>query len=132
MPKNQRLFVNGLSYNTSNEDLRQLFEDNSVNVVDAKVVTDRETGRSRGHGFVDVDEATNLKDVVKSINGSMFDGRTITVSEKQLGMGYGGNQNVENMEQRRAKHDQEMHDRAQHHDQPQVDQPKRRQRGLDR
>lgn len=73
-----KLFVGGLSWGTDDNGLRDAFADFG-DVVDAKVITDRETGRSRGFGFVTFsspDDATSARD---AMNGAELDGRTLNV-----------------------------------------------------
>ena len=75
----QNLFVGSLAYATTDDSLKAFFE--TVGEVErASVATDRETGRSRGFGFVTfVDEANNQK-AVDQLNGQELDGRAITVT----------------------------------------------------
>ncbi len=74
----KRLFCGGLAWATTTEDLREAFTPFGE-VVDAKVVTDRDTGRSRGFGFVtfDTEEAANT--ARESMDGAQLGGRTIRV-----------------------------------------------------
>ena len=76
----QNLFVGSLAYATTDDTLREFFE--QIGEVErASVATDRETGRSRGFGFVTfVDEANNQK-AIDQLNGKELDGRAITVNE---------------------------------------------------
>jgi len=75
----QNLFVGSLAWATTDETLKEFFE-TIGEVASARVVTDRDTHRSRGFGFVEfVDEANNQK-AVKELNGKELDGRSITVS----------------------------------------------------
>lgn len=73
-----KLFVGSLSWNTSSEELRQAFA-SCGDVVEAKVVTDRDTGRSRGFGFVTFQDAESAERAVRELDGSMLDGRNIKV-----------------------------------------------------
>lgn len=75
----QNLFVGSLAYATTDDDLKAFFE--QVGEVEkATVATDRDTGRSRGFGFVTfVDEANNQK-AIDQLNGKELDGRAITVN----------------------------------------------------
>jgi RNA recognition motif-containing protein len=83
-----KLFVGGLSYSTSTESLRDAFA--AVGSVEsATIVTDRDTGRSRGFGFVEMATPEDADQVVNRLNGSSLDGRTIKV-EKATGAGPGG------------------------------------------
>jgi len=87
-----KLFVGGLSWNTTDDGLREAFEAFGE-VTDAKVINDRETGRSRGFGFVTFAEGAAAADAMKSLDGSTLDGRTIRVNEaedKPRGGGGGG------------------------------------------
>ncbi len=74
----KKLFVGGLSWNTTNSELQQAFEAYGT-VVDAKVITDRETGRSRGFGFVTYEDDQSATDAIEKLDGSTLDGRTIRV-----------------------------------------------------
>lgn len=75
----QNLFIGSLAYATTDDSLKAFFEDLGE-VTSARVVTDRETGRSRGFGFVEfADEANNQK-AVETLDGKELDGRPITVS----------------------------------------------------
>ena len=77
-----KLFVGGLSWNTSSESLREVFE-SFGEVTEAKVVTDRETGRSRGIGFVTFVSADNADAAIKGLDGKEVDGKTIKVNVAQ-------------------------------------------------
>jgi RNA recognition motif-containing protein len=76
----KKLFVGGLSWDTDNDSLRTAFEPFGE-VRDAKVITDRETGRSRGFGFVEMNDAQSAKTAMESMDGAMVDGRPIRVNE---------------------------------------------------
>ena len=83
-----KLFVGGLSFSTSNERLREVFA--AVGAVEsASVVTDRDTGRSRGFGFVEMATPEEAEQAISRLNGSNLDGRTIQV-EKAKAPGSGG------------------------------------------
>ncbi len=92
----KKLFVGSLSWNTDDAGLLAAFE-RFGEVLDAKVITDRETGRSRGFGFVTFAEEGAADEAMNQMNGSELDGRTINVNEAQErsprgggGGGYGG------------------------------------------
>jgi len=74
-----RLFVGGLSWNTDEEGLRQAFSDYGE-IVDAKVIRDRESGRSRGFGFVTLADDEAGQRAVSEMNGSAIDGRNVRVN----------------------------------------------------
>lgn len=75
-----RLYVGNLSYSISTEELAQLFGEAGT-VTDAKVLTDRETGRSRGFGFVTMSSETEAAKALQSFNGYLLSGRTLVVNE---------------------------------------------------
>ena len=74
----QKLFIGGLSFSTSDERLRELVA-TAGTVESAAVVTDRDTGRSRGFGFVEMSTAEEAAEAVKKFNGQEVDGRTLKV-----------------------------------------------------
>jgi len=92
-----KLYVGGLPYSTTEEALEQLFSEHG-NVESAKVITDRDTGRSRGFGFVEMESAGEAQKAISALNGTDLDGRTLTVNEAKPrenrsgggGGGYGG------------------------------------------
>jgi cold-inducible RNA-binding protein len=75
-----RLFVGGLSFSTSTERLRETFA-RYGGVDSAAVMTDRETGRSRGFGFVEMASSEEAEQAIGALNGSSLDGRTIRVDK---------------------------------------------------
>jgi RNA recognition motif-containing protein len=86
----KKLFVGGLSWDTTDESLRAAFSPFGT-VVEAKVVTDRETGRSRGFGFVGFDDPAHGDSAQKAMDGASLDGRSIRVNEADdKGRGGGG------------------------------------------
>ena len=77
-----KIFVGGLSWNTDDEGLRNEFS-RFGDVQDARVITDRDTGRSRGFGFVTFSDADSVSKAISEMDGKEFDGRTIRVSEAE-------------------------------------------------
>jgi cold-inducible RNA-binding protein len=76
----KNIFVGNLSFNTSEEELRQIFE--PYGQVDrVSILTDRDTGRSRGFGFVEMANAEEGEKAIAGLNGSQVGGRTINVNE---------------------------------------------------
>ena len=76
----KNIFVGNLSFNTGEDELRQIFE--TYGQVDrVSILTDRETGRSRGFGFVEMSNAEEGDKAIAALNGSQFGGRTINVNE---------------------------------------------------
>ena len=84
----QKLFVGGLPFATSNDQLRDLFAEVGE-VASATVVTDRDTGRSRGFGFVEMATPEDAEQAISKLNGTSVDGRTIQV-ERAKSPGAGG------------------------------------------
>lgn len=75
-----RLYVGGLPYRTDEQELTSLFEQFGT-VNSATVITDRETGRSKGFGFVEMDSTEDAQRAIQQLNGSLLGQRTITVNE---------------------------------------------------
>ncbi|MFL6373488.1 MAG: RNA recognition motif domain-containing protein [Pyrinomonadaceae bacterium] len=87
-----KLYVGNISFNTSNQDLIELFGTVGT-VTSANIVEDRETGRSRGFGFVEMGSATEGETAIAQMNGKEVDGRTLKVNEakpRENGGGGGG------------------------------------------
>ncbi len=74
-----KLYVGGLSYSTSSEDLRTLFSQVGT-VESATVITDKFTGRSRGFGFVEMTTSEEAEAAIQRLNGQIVDGRNLTVN----------------------------------------------------
>ena len=74
------IYVGNLSYNTTNEDLNETFSPFGE-VVSVQVIMDRDTGRSRGFGFVEMADETNARDAISGLNGKDLGGRALTVNE---------------------------------------------------
>lgn len=75
-----RLYVGGLSYDTTDDGLREYFSQAGT-VTSASVVMDRMSGRSRGFGFVEMEANEDAQKAIRELNGTMLDGRTLTVNE---------------------------------------------------
>lgn len=73
-----KVFVGGLSWNTTDQGLHDAFKPFGE-IVEAKVITDRDTGRSRGFGFVTFQDPNSAKESVSSMNGKELDGRQLRV-----------------------------------------------------
>jgi cold-inducible RNA-binding protein len=84
-----KLFIGSLSFSTSSERLREAFARIGT-VESASVVTDRDTGRSRGFGFVEMATTEEANDAVAQLNGTELDGRRIKVEVAKPGGGAGG------------------------------------------
>jgi cold-inducible RNA-binding protein len=77
-----RLFVGNLSFETNEVELRDLFGQLG-GIVEVKVVTDRETGRSRGFAFVEMTSADEATNAISELNGREFSGRTLKVNQAE-------------------------------------------------
>lgn len=74
------LYISNLSYNITDADLRDLFAEYG-DIVSAKVITDRETGRSRGFGFVELSDDELAKKAIEELNQASYDEKVINVTE---------------------------------------------------
>lgn len=75
------LYVGNLPFSSDDQSLKELFQ-SFGNIVSARVMSDRDTGRSRGFGFVEMDE-TDARSAMASLNGSSYEGRTLRVNEAE-------------------------------------------------
>jgi RNA recognition motif-containing protein len=76
----KKLYVGNLSYDTSDSDLQRLFEEFGT-VESAQVISDRETGRSKGFGFVEMGSDQEAQAAINALNGKEVGGRALTVNE---------------------------------------------------
>jgi RNA recognition motif-containing protein len=76
----QKLYVGNLSYSTTSSDLEQLFAQHGT-VQSAEVISDRDSGRSKGFGFVEMGSDEEAQAAITALNGQQHDGRTLTVNE---------------------------------------------------
>ncbi len=95
----KRLFVGNLSWDTQEDDLIAAFEKDGRRVDNARIMTDRDTGRPRGFAFVEMGSDADAQAVIEAWNGQELDGRALNVNEAQErqqrssgggGGGYGG------------------------------------------
>ena len=75
-----KLFVGSLPWSVNDRTLQETFEAHGT-VISAKIITDRDTGRSRGFGFVEMENPTDAEKAIRSLNNSELDGRNIVVNE---------------------------------------------------
>jgi cold-inducible RNA-binding protein len=87
--KLKRIYVGNLSYQTTEEALESAFAAFGT-VGNVSIVRDRETGQSRGFGFVEMDDDTQATAAIDGLNGTQVDGRRLTVNEARLRAGGGG------------------------------------------
>ncbi len=85
----KKIYVGNLSFQTTEETLRNLFAQHGE-VLSATVVTDRDTGRSRGFGFVEMDDASAADAAMRALDGTDLGGRNLKVNEAQDKRGGGG------------------------------------------
>jgi RNA recognition motif-containing protein len=95
----KKLYVGNLAYSMTDSDLQQIFEPHGT-VSSAQVIMDRDTGRSKGFGFVEMGSESEAQAAIAALNGAEVDGRTLTVNEARPktdtrgggggGRGYGG------------------------------------------
>jgi cold-inducible RNA-binding protein len=76
----KKLYVGGLPYGVSSSDLQQIFEAYGT-VQSAQVITDRDTGQSKGFGFVEMGSDQEAQAAIQALNGKEVDGRSLTVNE---------------------------------------------------
>jgi RNA recognition motif-containing protein len=75
-----KLYIGGLAYSIKDEELKTLFEEYGK-VVSAKVITDRDSGQSKGFGFVEMDDIKEGQNAIKELNGKEVSGRSIVVNQ---------------------------------------------------
>jgi|SRR5579884_4176304 cold-inducible RNA-binding protein len=89
----KKIYVGNLAYGISSSDLQQMFEPYGA-VQSAQVIMDRDTGRSKGFGFVEMDGEAEAQAAITALNGKEMEGRTLTVNEarprEERGGGRGG------------------------------------------
>ncbi len=74
------LYVGNLPWSTTEEELKEMFAQTST-VVSCRIIVDRESNRSRGFGFVEISDESNVETVVEAMNGANVGGRTLVVNE---------------------------------------------------
>jgi RNA recognition motif-containing protein len=74
------IYISNLNFKVTSEELEQLFADFGT-VTSAKVINDRETGRSRGFGFVEISDDSDAQRAIEELNQAEFQGKTINVTE---------------------------------------------------
>lgn len=85
----RRIYVGNLSYSVGKQELQQVFGAHGT-VVSAQVITDRDTGRSKGFGFVEMGSDQEAQAAIAALNGRNFEGRNITVNEARPQEGRNG------------------------------------------
>ena len=86
-----RLYVGNLPFSANEDSVRELFAQDGRGVSEVKLITDRDTGRPRGFGFVEMGSSQDADSAISSLNGYSMDGRPLTVNEaKERTSGGGG------------------------------------------
>ena len=85
-----KLYVGGLPYSTTDESLLQLFAEKGYEPVSARIITDRETGQSRGFGFVELGPQDDAAKAIGEFNGLNVQGRALQVNEARPQESRGG------------------------------------------
>ena len=85
----KKLYVGNLPFSATDSDLRELFEPHGA-IASVNVIMDRETGRARGFAFVEMEEAGDADNAIRSLDGSDMGGRSLRVNEAQDKRGGGG------------------------------------------
>lgn len=79
----KRLYVGNLSFNTTDSTLQEAFAQDGRKVASASVMLDRDTGRSRGFGFVEMETDSDAQAAIKAMDGVQLDGRALRVNEAE-------------------------------------------------
>jgi RNA recognition motif-containing protein len=85
-----RLYVGNLPFSATEESVRELFGQNERHVEEVRLITDRDTGRPRGFGFVEMGSSEEADAAIRELNGYEFEGRALTVNEARERQGGGG------------------------------------------
>jgi len=85
-----RLYVGNLPFSVDEHTVRELFEQNDRHVEEVRLITDRETGRPRGFGFVEMGSGEEADSAIRELNGYQLEGRPLTVNEARERQGGGG------------------------------------------
>jgi len=85
-----RLYVGNLPFSVDETTLQSLFAQNDRTVAEVKLITDRDTGRPRGFGFVEMGNSEDADKAIRELNGYELDGRALTVNEARERSGGGG------------------------------------------
>jgi RNA recognition motif-containing protein len=85
-----RLYVGNLPFSVDEAGVRELFEQNDRKVEEVRLITDRDTGRPRGFGFVEMGNSEDADAAIQELNGYELDGRQLNVNEARERTGGGG------------------------------------------
>lgn len=85
-----RLYVGNLPFSADEEEIRELFAQNNRTVNEVNLITDRDTGRPRGFGFVEMGSQEDAESAIRELNGFQMQGRALTVNEARERSASGG------------------------------------------
>ncbi|MEZ4705535.1 MAG: RNA-binding protein [Bdellovibrionota bacterium] len=77
----KKMYVGNCPFHATEQSLGQFFQSLGIEVKNVKVITDRETGRSRGFAFVEIEESQDIEEAINLVNGKEMEGRALKVSE---------------------------------------------------
>jgi cold-inducible RNA-binding protein len=88
----KKLFIGNCNFNLDETALQSFIESNGIQVTSVQIIRDRDTGRSRGFGFAELEESQDMGSAIEALNGKELDGRPLTVNEarEQRPRGGGG------------------------------------------
>ena len=81
MSEEKKLYVGNLEYSITKEDLAKAFEDKGIQVKDIKIITDKYTGKSKGFGFVELDEGSDIQQAIDALDNQELNGRKLRVNK---------------------------------------------------
>lgn len=81
LEKVNKLYVGNLNFGTTEDELKNHFEQNGIQAKSVTIIKDKYTDRSKGFGFVEVDSQETMQQAIEALNGKEFNGRTLTVNE---------------------------------------------------
>ena len=81
MEDEKKVYIGNLEFGLSEDDLRKILEEKGVNAKEIKIITDRFSGKSKGFGFAEFEEAQQAQDAIDALNGQEINGRALRVSK---------------------------------------------------
>ena len=81
MEETKKIYIGNLDYNTSEDEIRRALIEKEVNATQVNIITDRDTGRSKGFGFAEFETEEEAQKAINSLNGQQLNGRTLNVSK---------------------------------------------------
>jgi RNA recognition motif-containing protein len=81
MEEERKIYIGNLDYEVKEDDLKQLFEEKSIEAKEIKIVTDKFTGRSKGFGFAEFEKTEEAQSAIESLDGQDLKGRTLRVNK---------------------------------------------------